>query len=1213
MFIKDIFETRIEEKIDPVIKVGERQDEQKLAAEIGSYVVTPTIEKYVDNFLEHYTDTFRTRTTENGVWISGYFGSGKSHLAKILALLIENPALAGIPAAKRFEARLPIQAPHRSSILRSLTRLGQCDSKVLAFNINTLADSKTTPLARILLSQYYQSRGYGSNFLYARVIEAELDRLGKLSDLHVAVEGLTHKPWADIQSNPNFYARALYKAACAVAPEVFQSPEEVAQALKNAEQGELYNVQFLVRTILDDLEAREKATGKPGRVAFVLDESGQWIEDDAGRLAQLQALVEESGDKGQGRIWVIVTTHEDLGTIYQNARALRGDMKKIEGRFRFKFSLTTENIELVLEDRIFRKTVAGKSEVIAAYNENPGVLRDLGELKNTSQRLPECSLERFTTFYPFLPYQIHLIPEIVKSLRSAGGRGEQLSGSTRTLLAITQDILRAGRRAYLRAPVSELVTFDEVFGNLAGEAEVSPDVRREMSRIEDVVPGATPLTRHVAEVLYLIHEISYIPRTIDNLARLQAEHTTDDLPTVINRIQPELDRLIKARLVAKIGEEFEFLTGERRTFEEEVADEMAGLKMQDLESGLANLVKSNPLGFTTVPYKGHEFPLRIFFDETPISKDGSVELRISSPLAALSGTKITDLENTSLRPGEQQTLLVLSDRIPGFDTHLKYYLAMKTVVDRWKGDPHKSEQAHTLAAERESVDLVKLRSSVVSDIQDGLRHCQIVFRGSSRAVFPKVNQTPAEALRAELSAFWPTLYSKYDKVPVRLINEQRAILDVLAGTRNLSSDVQELRLFDKSGQVDSNTPLLDAIRVFLATRQGRNERTLGHDLLSQFTAPPYGWDAGCVRVGIAALVRAGALRILIEKKAYTNPADGELQNALRASRNFDRVELVLEDTELDPDLLTEVRKVLIALTGNRKVDETPAALSTAFEAFGRDLLGQADQAAHWAEPARLPLPTPFVDGREALRDLLALANPLHRVQELSALRQDLPTYVQSIRTVSDFISRWGKSFGEMRDFAGDLQAVEYRLPTVGNCQSFLKDWQTAHSQALFCDPETWKDLQNARAVASLELDQTMNQWRAEARQLVQAVLDQIPHLHNVGEQADQSVQPEVIDILHDFLSNLEQETRPSHLVNALDRARQVIGRFNQAVAEERRKRQEKEAGAETPQPKKVYTIRLTDVTRSFHIQTEAQWNDMRERLDQSVKDALAKGNAVEII
>ena len=155
MKIADLFETRVEEKIEPVIKVGERGDEHKLASEIGSYVVTPMIEGFLDDMLEHYTDTFLNKTTEIGIWISGYFGSGKSHFAKILSLLAGNPVLEGVPASKRFESRVPHDAPRRTSILRSLSRVGNCETNVLAFNLNSLADSRSRPLPGLLLSQYY--------------------------------------------------------------------------------------------------------------------------------------------------------------------------------------------------------------------------------------------------------------------------------------------------------------------------------------------------------------------------------------------------------------------------------------------------------------------------------------------------------------------------------------------------------------------------------------------------------------------------------------------------------------------------------------------------------------------------------------------------------------------------------------------------------------------------------------------------------------------------------------------------------------------------------------------------------------------------------------------------------------------------------------------------------------------------------------------------
>ena len=111
MRIGDLFDTPVADKIEPVIKVGERGDAHKLALEISSYVVTPMIEKYIDDILEHYTDTFLAATTEIGIWLSGYFGSGKSHLAKIIALIVENSMLEGVSACQRFEARLPPDAP----------------------------------------------------------------------------------------------------------------------------------------------------------------------------------------------------------------------------------------------------------------------------------------------------------------------------------------------------------------------------------------------------------------------------------------------------------------------------------------------------------------------------------------------------------------------------------------------------------------------------------------------------------------------------------------------------------------------------------------------------------------------------------------------------------------------------------------------------------------------------------------------------------------------------------------------------------------------------------------------------------------------------------------------------------------------------------------------------------------------------------------------
>jgi hypothetical protein len=1211
MKLADIFETKIEEKIEPVIKVGEVQDEAKLAAEIGAYVVTPTIERYLDEFLEHFTDSIRRDTSEIGVWISGYFGSGKSHLAKITGLLVQNRTLKGVSAAKRFEARIPSDASRRVSLLGSLARLDQCDTEVLGFNLNTLVDSKTTPLPRLLLSQYYQSRGYSSNLVYAKVIEREVDLLGKLALLHDEAARRANRPWEQIRGNPTFYARALCEAVCAVVPEHFKSAEDVEEGLRREDRGELINVQKLVETMLDDLAAREHRTRKPARLVLVLDESGQWIEDDGARLAQLTALVEEAAHRGKGKLWVVVTTHEDMGTVFQNARAVQADMKKMEGRFRFKWSLTTENIELVLEDRIFRKNLAGRDAVGAAYDAAPGVIRGLGELANVQgRRLPPCERDRFIAVYPFLPYQVHLVPEIVKSLRSKGGRGEQLSGSTRTLLGITQDILRQGRRPYLTSEVGELVSFDEVYANLADAGEVTPDVRRELSLVPQVVEDATALTARVAEVLFLIREIAYVPRTLDNIARLLVETTSDELPQVIRRVEPELDRLIAAQMVAKIGEEYEFLTGERRSFEEEVATVAAQIRAQDREAGLAKHFVHDPaerknhfvnlVGLDRVPFKEAEFPVHVFVDDTAATRDGYIVVRIYSPLSAY---KVPDLEDRSLRADEQQTIFVLTDRISGFDRDISRYLAMREVTQKWKGDSHRSEEARRLAEEREANDLPKLRRKVETGLKDGLRSAHVIFRGSSRAL-PGRGQSPGDALRTELATFWPTLYPKFEKVREKIVQEQKAILDVLRGEKNVAPEVRSLGLLDKAGQLDLQAPLVEATRLYLANRQSRNERTLGKNLLEEFEAPPYGWDRNAVRVGVAACVRAGLVKVQVGKLAYANPADPELQKKLRDSREFDRVELILEEADLAPEVLERARAALIQLTGRRRIDETPAALHEAMEEFGRAKLERAQRAQEWAELVNFPIPQAFTEGVDAFEEVLGFTNPMQRVRQVYERRETLGGASAALDVVADFREKWGPGYVTLRELGTQLGQIEHLLPEDTSCRRFVEEFEAARRGARVAEPAVWRGLQTVKADAELELQELLRRWREEARQVS---TDARAGLAKSLE--DLSLPPELEQVLAarliEFEGTIGGENDPVRVAALPERSRRLVRELRAAI--------QREADRKTPPPKRdgqpprdVRHVSLSAVAQVRRVRDTTEWERVARRLDEHVRGLLGE-------
>lgn len=1212
MKIADLFQTRIEERIEPVIKVADRHNEEKLAREIGSFVVTPLIEKHLDDFLEHYTDTFIRETDEIGVWISGYFGSGKSHLAKIMGLLAENRKLAGTSACDRFKTRVPPDSPRHGSITRSLDRMDECDTEVLAFNINSVAGSHKQPLSRVLLTQYYMSRGYSGNLIYARVIESELDKEGKLDDLHEAVEEKTGRSWDRVQNNLSFYRNALYEAAAEVAPEAFPSPEDVEKAMSDAEQ-EDYNCQFLVNAVLEDIERREQQTDQPQRLMLVLDESGQWIEDVKSRLYQLQALVEEAAVQARGKIWFVVTTHGDMGSIYKEARANEADMKKIEDRFRCKTALTTENIEMVLEERLFKKTGAGEEELEDIYQTKGGVLRGVGELANVDQDLPDCSEDNFIAYYPFFPYHIHLIPEIVKSLRSKGGRGEQMSGSTRTLLAISQDVLRAGRRPYLDQAVGELVSFDEVYGNLAGEGEVPPEVRRELSRVENVVPDATEMTRRVAEVLYMIRELTYIPRSSENLARLLIEDVDEDVSMVLSRVQPELERLVKSGLVGEIGEEYEFLTGERRSFEEAVTTITEQMRQQERETGMRSHFIHEAgsahwrdwLDSDVVRYKGLDFPFKLTVDGYSVpSGDGDVELNFTSPLGATGRTELQDLEDRSIRSDEKHTIFFLCGQVRGFQENLSRYLATKEVVNEWKGDPHRSEEARKLARDRESDDLPKLRRKVVSGITEGIRRGHIVFRGSSRALPVGAEQTPAEALREAMSEYWPSIYPKFDKVPVRVSNEGRAIRAVLSGEPESSSDVEKLGLYDSAGDLKGNCPLLAEIRSFLTQQQEEGRRTFGKDLLTLFTGPEYGWDANAVRVGVAALVREGSLKVLIGKKALTNPEDPDLVDALRRSRDFAKVEFELEEVKIPPEVLEEIRTFLIRLAKTRKIDEIPSALSEKAGELAEEVLTEAREVTLWAQGASFPLPDSFRDGREAWEKINNLTVPKHRVMEVYDNQDVLRIGYGAVETYQEFREEHAETFGEMQKLANQLANAQHQMDPDSKCMRFLEEYERVHNKAHFGEKEAWRRLQSLKSRAEMELEKLLDTWREEARESLDQQIQRLPEelkARDVGEDvADELVEP-----LTQLRDDLGSYTLPGQVANLPQQADRLVRHTAEKVREYERERNEEEE-------KPVRNLTPRDVNPVTRISSEEEWEKFRDSLDTKVKKLLSEGYEVEL-
>jgi hypothetical protein len=471
-----------------------------------------------------------------------------------------------------------------------------------------------------------------------------------------------------------------------------------------------------------------------------------------------------------------------------------------------------------------------------------------------------------------------------------------------------------------------------------------------------------------------------------------------------------------------------------------------------------------------------------------------------------------------------------------------------------------------------------------------------------------------------MAAYWPTLYPKFEKVPVRITNDQKAIQDVLSGETNVTKDVAALKLFDRAGKIDLHCPLVDAIRIYLATEQAkRQKKVCGRDVLDALCGIGYGWDLNAVRVGVAALVRAGAVKVVVGQKEYSNPADRDLIDALRVARKFDKAELILEESEVPPDVLTETRKFVMKLAKKRGIDETPAAISEATEALATGILAKAGEVVLWASGSDMPLPATFTEGNDAWREVLDLTNPVHRVNRIHTSQETLQKGSEAIEQHAAFQKQNGSLFKELSELVKRMEAVEPRLNPPCAIASLLAGYRAATSTASFAEKDVWNALQSHKAQALLELTSLLDGWRAEARDTIAQALDRLP-ADLTERNLDGDLESSLSAPLVQMRDNLDATTVPAQMAGFPDRARQLVRNLGQRIAEEVAKKKPKpkmgetEGGKTAPPkpPREVRLVRATDVASVTRVSTPQDWEQLNKKLDERVRKLLTDGFDVEL-
>src|SRR5712671_5635515 len=500
--IKVLFANDIHRRIEEVIKVDQTTDDI-LREEIGEYVVTDAIRSHYTHIFDAYRETPNKPHEGIAIWVSGFFGSGKSSFAKMLGLSIENRAVAGVSAGTRFSERA--DGNKLQVLLKAINE--KIPTHAVIFDVSTDRGirSGNQSLTEIMYGLFLQSLGYAKD-LDLSELEIALEEKGQLERFEEEYRRLFGKEWTNEKGKVAFALSEASRVLHSLDPATYPMADSWIKAVKN--KADISPGKLAERA--NDLMKRRR----PGQaLMFVVDEVGQFVARDVQKMLDLQAVVQSLGVKGRGKHWIVVTSQEKLGELVSGLDDKKIELARLMDRFPLQVHLEPSDISEVTSKRVLAKKAAGEKELGKLFDDNRGRLTEHTRL-TADFRLPELTRDGFIALYPLLPYQIDLIIQIVSGLRTSGGASKHVGGANRTIIKLAQQLLINPAVNLADQPLGSVARLDQVYDLVEGN--IGSEIRAKISAIAKELEH--PLAQPVAKVICLLQYVKSVHRTAENIA-----------------------------------------------------------------------------------------------------------------------------------------------------------------------------------------------------------------------------------------------------------------------------------------------------------------------------------------------------------------------------------------------------------------------------------------------------------------------------------------------------------------------------------------------------------------------------------------------------------------------------------------------------------------------------------------------------------------------
>jgi len=825
MKIRDMFQKDINRDINGVIKVAQ-DDEQSLIQELGEYIITKELRRHFNTFFDNYSKAIDHPTDKIGVWISGFFGSGKSHFLKMLSYLLSNAKVGDRTSVDFFKDKFD-----DPMMYATVVRCTNIPTESILFNIDIEGpiNKDKTAVLRVFAKVFYNHLGFYGEDLKIAKLERFVDKQGKTEAFRMAFEDINGAPWLESRASYAFFEDDIVS----VLQSVLGMSEIAARNWFNGEE----NTDMSIKQLVEEIKSYVDGKGKDFRLLFCVDEVGQYIGDDSDLMINLQSIVEELGSKCRGKVWVMVTSQEAIDSV---VKISGDDFSKIQGRFNTRLSLSSASVDEVIKKRILEKTEDADRLLRLVYDKEHAVLKNLFTFNEAVLDIKGyADGAEFSATYPFVPYQFIIIQKVLAEIRKHGNSGKHLSGGERSMLSGFQEAAQKVQGKDENA----IVPFSQFYDTVHTFLE-SP-IRRVIDRSQtaaDKHDGLEQRDVSVLKLLYLVRYIDDVKANIDNIAILMVDDIRTDKINLRREIAMSLERLVAQNYVARNGDTYSFLTDE----EQDIAIDIRNTTVDSatIVASIGQTIFSEIYPSKKYKYNKYDFAYDQYIDETLVgAATGGVRLRFVT--VASDYYNAPDAKLIMDSQANNETIVLLSSTVQYFEeletaAKIRKYIKQKNV----------SQLPESLQ------DIIRKRQAQARILEDSAKKQieKAIVDGTFFICGEKVEIKYGEARNKLDEALKQLIESVYSKLNlVNVFRESDAdILQVLNG---------EIEQGGFAGQGANNEFALNEVSQWLEERYLSHVPVSMGDVQRRYQAIPYGWREVDIAAIIARLIVAQKIEI----------------------------------------------------------------------------------------------------------------------------------------------------------------------------------------------------------------------------------------------------------------------------------------------------------------------------------------------------------------